>query len=399
MEQSKKIYRRRHHALLAKRLEEPIHFIEVLMGPRQVGKTTLVKQLIQQTPGRYHYASADSPLPRDVTWIEQQWNVAKQILNQRDDAVLVLDEINKVPHWAETVKTLWDRDRMEDRPLKVVLLGSAPLLIRHGLSALLTGRFELIHMPHWTFGEMRDAFGVDVETFLYFGAYPGAAPLFSDEQRWSAYIIDSMVEPTLSRDILQMERIEKPMLLRQLFMLGCEASGQVLSYQKMLGQLQDAGNTTTLAHYLELLSAAGLVTGLQKYSGSRLRKRASSPKLLVCNTSLMTAVSGVSRHAAFTDPEIRGRLAESAVGAHLLACASVTRARVFYWRERNREVDFVFEQGGRLTAIEVKSGQKKVSLPGMAAFSRVHGECEKVLVGGQGMSLEQFLLSDPTSFK
>ena len=305
---------------------------------------------------------------------------------------MVLDEVQKVPAWSETVKRLWDEDTAAGPRLRIMLLGSAPLLVQRGLSESLAGRFELIRIPHWSFGEMRAAFGWTLDEYLYFGGYPGAATLRGDLDRWTSYIRESLVETTVSRDVLLLTRVDKPALLRQLFRLGCDYSGQVLSYQKMLGQLQDAGNTTTLAHYLDLLSGAGLITGLQKYSSGRARQRGSSPKLLVMNTALMTASSGLSFEAARADRDFWGRLTESAAGAHLLNTAD-GKTEVFYWRERGREVDFVIRAGRSVVAIEVTSGRRKESLAGMEAFARAFRPRRTLLVGAQGIPLEEFLLA------
>jgi len=204
------------------------------------------------------------------------------IQDSRRGGVLVLDEIQKIPGWSETVKRLWDEDSRRRVPLKVLLLGSAPLLVARGLSESLAGRFELLHLPHWSFAEMRTAFGWSVDKFIFYGGYPGAAPLVAEPTRWARYILDALVETSISRDVLLLTRVDKPALLRRLFELACRYSGQVLSYTKMLGQLQDAGNTTTLAHYLDLLAAAGMVTGLPKYAGDAARSRGSSPKLPLC---------------------------------------------------------------------------------------------------------------------
>jgi predicted AAA+ superfamily ATPase len=282
---------------LLARLSEPRRFIQVLTGPRQAGKTTLARQALAALdeaggfPGVY--ASADGPLLESRAWIEQQWEEGR--LRARDTgtagACLVLDEVQQVSGWAEVVKRLWDADTASGLPLKLLLLGSSPPLVQRGLGESLAGRFELLRATHWSLPEMEEAFGFSLDQYLYFGGYPGAAPLAEDRARWARYILDSLVETTVSRDILLMKRVDKPALLRRLFQLGCDYSGQILSYQKMLGQLQDAGNTTTLAHYLELLSGAGMLTGLPKFSGARVRQRGSSPKLLALNTALMTAAS------------------------------------------------------------------------------------------------------------
>ncbi|UCG43399.1 MAG: ATP-binding protein [candidate division WOR-3 bacterium] len=379
--------------VLAGRLVEPRRFIQVVAGPRQVGKTTLVRQVLGQLDLPAAYASADEPTLRGPEWLAEQWDAIR--LKAHDagpgGAVLALDEIHKVPGWSETVKRLWDEDTADGLELRLVVLGSAPLLVQRGLGESLTGRFELIHLPHWSFAEMRDAFGFDIDRYLWFGGYPGPAVLAEDPVRWTRYVLDSIIETTLARDVLLLSRIDKPALLRRLFDLACRYSGQVLSYHKMLGQLQDAGNTTTLAHYLDLLAGAGMVAGIGKYSGSRVRQRASSPKLTVLNTGLLAATSGLLPDDAAADPGFRGRLAESAVGAQLANAAASRECEVFYWRERNREVDFVVKTGPRLTAIEVKTARRAESLPGMAAFMREHRPHRRLLVGTGGIPLEEFL--------
>jgi len=388
-------YRRPAAAILEARLAEPRRFIQVIAGPRQVGKTTLVLQVAERLRIPCRYASADQPTLRGPGWIAEQWDAARAEFG-RDDGVLILDEVQKAADWAESVKRLWDEDTREKRPLRIVLLGSAPLLMQRGLSESLAGRFEVIRLTHWSPAEMRDAFGWSVEQAIFYGGYPGAAPLIADHERWVRYIRDSIIEPTISRDVLLMTRVDKPALLRRLFELSCRYSGQVLSYNKMLGQLQDAGNTTTLAHYLNLLTSAGMVTGLPKYAGQIVRRRASSPKLQVMNTALMTALSGYTFDEARSDPEFWGRLVESAVGAHLANAAFATDLELYYWRERDREVDFVVESHGRRTAIEVKSGRAGDSLPGLDAFVSAFGESRRLLVGAGGIDVEAFL-SSPVS--
>lgn len=379
---------------LISRLREPRRFLQVLAGPRQTGKTTLAQQAMEVLGLPAHYASADEPTLRGRPWIGEQWELGRLRARQagKGGALLVLDEVQKVAGWSETVKRLWDEDGAARMPLKVMLLGSTPLLLQRGLTESLAGRFELVRVPHWSFAEMREAFGWMLERFIYFGGYPGAAPLVGDRDRWARYILDSLVETTISRDILLLTRVDKPALLRRLLQLGSDYSGQVLSYQKMLGQLQDVGNTTTLAHYLELLSAAGMLTGLPKFAGQRVRQRGSSPKLQVLNTALMTASAPLDLEGARKDREFWGRLVESAVGAHLVNSAAGTKVEVFYWRERNREVDFVLRAGKRLAAIEVTSGRKKETLPGLEAFSKAFRPHRVLLVGAQGIPLEEFLL-------
>ncbi|MFZ5875735.1 MAG: ATP-binding protein [Nitrospirota bacterium] len=387
------VYTRPHAKILTRRLAEPRRFIQAVAGPRQVGKTTLVRQVIEATGGEARFASADEPTLRGREWIEQQWEAAR--LTARDagksGAVLVLDEIQKISGWSETVKRLWDEDTRARRPLKVVLLGSAPLLIARGLTESLAGRFEVLRLPHWSFAEMKAAFGWSLDTYLFYGGYPGAAPLIREHDRWARYIIDSLIETTISRDVLLLSRVDKPALLRRLFHLGCRYSGQILSYTKMLGQLHEAGNVTTLAHYLDLLAGAGMITGLQKFAGDVARQRGSSPKLQVLNTALMTAQSGMTLKEARGDRAFWGRLTESAVGAYWANAAATGACEVFYWRDRDKEVDFVVRAGRGLVAIEVKSGRVREAQAGVAAFAQAFKPKRTLLIGGDGIPVEQFL--------
>lgn len=378
---------------LLNRLKEKRRFVQVLAGPRQVGKTTLARQVMQAVKVPTHYASADEPSLRDRTWLDQQWDLSRiQAKGSKLGALLVLDEIQKVPDWPKAVKLLWDADTHSRLPLKVILLGSSPLLIQSGLTESLAGRFELISVPHWSFAEMREAFDWNLEQYIFHGAYPGSADLIGSPERWRRYIVDSLIETTISRDILLMTRVDKPALLRRLFHLGCAYSGQILSYQKMLGQLTDAGNTVTLAHYLELLQGAGMVAGLSKHAHGLVRQRGSSPKLQVLNTALMTAQDSRTLGEARQDGDYWGRLVESCVGAHLLNSSFGSDIEVTYWRERNQEVDFILRQGKTTIAIEVKSGRRLESLAGMEAFAKQFKPKRKLLVGGQGIALDEFLL-------
>lgn len=401
---SHRVFVRPQGAELLRRLKEPRRFLQVVAGARQVGKTTMVRQITRQSGLPAHFASADGPMLQGPEWIEAQWEAARLLVDPpwptksrrpgrvvRKGALLVLDEVQKVSGWSEMVKRLWDADTRNEIPLRVVVLGSAPLLVRRGLGESLTGRFEVLHLPHWSFPEMKEAFGWSLDQYLFYGAYPGAAPLIGRPNRWARYILDSLVEPTISRDVLLLSRVDKPALLRRLFQLGCSYSGQILSYTGMLGQLQDAGNTTTLAHYLDLLAGVGMMVGLQKYSNAPVRRRGSSPKLQILNTALMTAACGLTLKEARMDGQYWGRLVESAVGAHLANASAGGTIEVYYWRHRSREVDFVVRAGRGVAAIEVKSGKRRDSLPGMAAFDAAFQPGRKLLVGGDGIELEQFL--------
>jgi uncharacterized protein len=383
------------HELLLRRLQEPRRFIHVLAGPRQVGKTTLARQVMERIGINCHYASADEPSLKGREWIAQQWEIGR-LTARKGEALLVLDEIQKVPGWSEAVKGLWDGDTHTRTPLRLLLLGSSPLLIQGGLQESLAGRFEIIPAPHWSFLEMKEVFGWNLEQFLYFGSYPGAAPLIEEPERWQRYVVDSLIETSISRDILLMTRVDKPALLRRLFQLACDYSGQILSYQKLTGQLTDAGNTVTLAHYLQLLRGAGMVAGLSKFSGSKIRQRGSSPKLQVLNTALMTASSGMGFEETRRKPDLWGRLVESAIGAHLLNSTLGTPVEVSYWRDRNVEVDFVLQRGQTAVGIEIKSAGSRMATSGMAAFRREFAPLRTLLVGGDGIPLEEFL-SAPAS--
>lgn len=391
MSKTKTDFQRPQSGVLAERLAEPRRFLQVVAGPRQVGKSTLVQQVTGELSVPVRYVSADEPTLRSTDWIGQQWEAARLEATGKAGAVLVLDEIQKIPAWSETVKRLWDEDTRKKRPLKVVLLGSAPLLIAQGLTESLAGRFETLRLPHWSYSEMREAFDFTLDQYLYFGGYPGAAPLARDPLRWARYIADSLIETSIARDVLLLTRVDKPALLRRLFELACRYSGQILSYTKMLGQLQDAGNTTTLAHYLDLLAGAGMVCGLPKYAGDAARSRGSSPKLQVLNTALMTVTAGVSPEEARSDREFRGRLVESAVGAHLANAAAAGECELYYWRDRGQEVDFVAKAGSRLTAIEVKSGRAPQAHAGTAAFSAAFKVKRTLLIGGDGLQVGEFL--------
>jgi predicted AAA+ superfamily ATPase len=388
------MFKRPVYGVIAKRLQEKRRFIQVLSGPRQTGKTTLALQLIDDISAPTHYTSADEPALKSTAWIEQQWETARFKIRQGglpNGGLLVLDEIHKIPGWSETVKRLWDEDTVQGSPLHVILLGSSPILMQSGLTESLAGRFEVIPVSHWSFVEMKKAFGWGIDRYVYFGGYPGAAELTGDQARWSRYIMDALIETTVSRDVLLMKRVDKPALLRRLFELGCIYSGQILSYQKMLGQLHDAGNTTTLAHYLDLLGSAGLLRGLSKYAGETVRQRGSSPKFQVYNNALMTAQSPLTFETAKEDSEFWGRLTESAIGASLLNGIEGTGASLFYWLDRNHEVDFVLHRGNTLAAIEVKSGRTKTALPGIESFARSFEVKRKLLVGPQGIPVEDFM--------
>lgn len=389
------MFERPHLQQIIKRMEEPRKFIQVIFGPRQVGKTTLVNQMVKKYSFGSLVVSADAIDAYNTYWLEQQWEIARIKLTQSGgkEFLLVVDEIQKIDNWSEKVKSLWDQDTRNNLPLKVIVLGSSRLLIQRGLTESLAGRFETTFMSHWSYSEMLAAFGWNEEQYVYFGGYPGAASLISDQQRWKQYVRESLIETSISKDILMLTRVDKPALMKRLFELSCTYSGQILSYNKMLGQLRDAGNTTTLSHYLTLLSTAGLVTGIEKYSSNIIRKKSSSPKFQVYNTALISALSNESFEDALQNPAIWGRLVESAVGAHLLNHSVSGDFALTYWREGNDEVDFVIEQK-KIIGIEVKSGAIH-NTSGMAAFKKKFNPDKLVVIGNTGLPWQEFLQMKP----
>jgi predicted AAA+ superfamily ATPase len=360
------VFERPFVADLLQRLQGQPRLIQVLTGPRQVGKTTGVRQLMAQCGWPAHYASADDVLTSDRSWLLQQW---QQALLLGNDALLVIDEIQKVPNWSETLKALWDQ---QPARLRVLLLGSSALQIHTGVSESLAGRFELLRVHHWTFAQLQAAFGYDLPRYLAFGGYPGAVALEGSPDRWYAYMKDAIVEAVIGKDILQSRTVAKPALFRQAFEILCAYPAQEISYTKLLGQLQDGGNTDLIRHYIELYGAAFLLHALQKYSAKTWLSRSSSPKMLPACPALYSLVAGVS---VATNAEQRGRAFELAVGAELMQ----QPGQLFYWRERNDEVDFVLQYPDRLYAIVVKSARKK-SGRGLEAFCRQAPQALRVIV-------------------
>lgn len=401
---------------LRSRLSEQPRFMIVVAGPRQVGKTTMVRQALSEYRERSNFIAVDQAgpeafdpfndtssfsmaqsvagAPPTAEWLVRQWNQARanaRNLSEGERYILAIDEIQKVPRWSEIVKGLWDADRAENLPLHIVLLGSSPWLMQKGLTESLAGRYEPIRMAHWSYGEMQAAFDFSLDEYIYFGGYPGSASLIREETRWRHYVRTALIQPNIEKDILQMTRVDKPALLKALFELGCGAySGQIIAYDKLRGQLADAGNTTTLAHYLELLSMAGLLSGLSKFAMQAFRKRASSPKLNAHNTALISALAGYSFAEATADRSYWGRMVESTVGAHLINTASED-CEIQYWRESPLEVDFVLTNGRKILAIEVKSGAKYAAPKGLEVFTGKFKDARSLIVGEGGVPLAEFL--------
>jgi len=386
------MYKKIEYQLIKSRLEEPKHFIQVLMGPRQVGKSTVVKQVLQDYEGEYLFYSADNVPATNSAWISDCWSAARRLMAAKDlkTMLLVIDEIQKISNWSEVVKKEWDDDSFHDLEIKVLLLGSSRVLLEKGLSESLAGRFEEIRMTHWSFPEMKECFGFTLEQYLFFGSYPGAAPLIKDDDRYQQYIQSSIIDATINKDILMDTPISKPALLRQTFELGAAYSGQILSLNKMLGSLQDAGNTTTLAGYVNLLNESGLLCGLQKFSMDAARRKASIPKFQVYNNALKTVLCPFTFEQALLDRKAWGHIFESGVGAYIVSQGFAHRFEVYYWRERNDEVDFVLKKKGTIVALEVKSNAEK-SNAGLQKFKAMFNPKEVLVIGGGGLPVEEFL--------
>jgi predicted AAA+ superfamily ATPase len=389
------MFKRAEYKLIKSRLEEPRKYIQVLMGPRQVGKTTLVKQVLKAIKIPWQFYSADNVSTTSNSWISNIWE-ATRILKDSSGAqtyILVIDEIQKISNWSEAVKKEWDADTWNKTDIRVLLLGSSRVMLIRELSESLAGRFEEIRMEHWSYKEMKECFGFSLEQYIFFGGYPGAAPLINEYDRFRDYIISSIIETTINKDILIDTPIGKPALLRQTFELGAAYSGKILSLTKMLGSLQDAGNTVTLTGYLNLLSESGLLTALQKFSMDLARRRASIPKFQVWDNSIRNVYNSVSMKEALLDRKEWGHILESGIGAYLINQSFVHRFEVYYWREKNFEVDFVLKKGKSVVAVEVKSNAEK-NTEGLSRFKNMYNPTHAILIGNAGISTEEFLNMD-----
>ena len=393
------MYQRKLVKQLISRLCEIRRCIQIIVGPRQTGKTTVINQALESIQAPIHYVSADDPTWTSQSWIRNEWEKGR-LLSQgsSEGAVLVIDEIQKITQWSSVVKQLWDEDTRYKTSLKVVLSGSSTLLLQKGMFESLMGRFEVLYSTHWSYSECCEAFNYSFEDFLYFGGYPGAAEWRNDIERWQRYLSASIIEPTISQDILMMEEIRKPALMRALFYLGATHSAQELAYTKIQGQLADAGNTVTLAHYLGLLEHAGMLRGLEKFAFNKVRQRKSAPRFMVFDTSLMVLAADILPAQAIQDSVFRGHLIESAVGAYLISRSQEEGFKVYYWRDRNQEVDFVLQKGAAITALEVKSGRIRRT-SGEQAFLKRYPQALFYLVGSQTCPIEDFLLGKIDLFK
>ena len=386
------MYKRSEYQVIKKRLEERRKFIQVVVGPRQVGKSTVVKQVLQEINIPYQFYSADNVPASDSAWVSNCWEAVRSLQKSKgwQEIIFVIDEIQKITNWSEVVKKEWDDDTFHDRNIKVLLLGSSRVLLERGLSESLSGRFEEIRMSHWSYPEMRDCFGFSLDQYLFYGGYPGAAELIGDEDRWGQYVQSAIIDATINKDILMDTPVSKPALLRQTFELGSSYSGELLSLNKMLGSLQDAGNTVTLAGYVNLLGESGLLCGLQKYSIDAARRRASIPKFQVYNNALRSVYNPLSFEQAILDCRNWGRVFESGIGAWIVSQAFVHRLEVFYWRERDNEVDFILRKKGKVVAVEVKSNAEKNTV-GLDVFRERFKPHAAFIVGSGGINAEDLL--------
>ena len=388
------MYKRAEYQQITDRLKEPRKFIQVVIGPRQVGKTTVVKQVLQDIDLPYQQFSADNVPASNTAWISNCWASVRSLKESKgfESMILVIDEIQKISNWSEAVKKEWDADTFNDCNIKVLLLGSSRVLLEKGLSESLGGRFEEIRMTHWSYLEMKECFGFTLDQYLFYGGYPGAA----DQDRWEQYIQSAIIDATINKDILMNTPIGKPALLRQTFELGASYSGELLSLSKMLGSLQDAGNTVTLAGYINLLDESGMLCGLQKYSIDTARRRASIPKLQVYNNALKMVYQPLTYEQAIMDRKQWGHIFESGIGAWIISQAFSHRFEVFYWRERTDEVDFIIRKKGTVIAIEVKSNAEK-NTQGLDMFRQRFSPKSAFIVGDGGISAEDFLSMDITN--
>lgn len=388
-------YKRAPFTEILHRINEPRGKMQVIVGPRQVGKSTLIGQILEECTLLFDSYSADDVTGVSADWLAQVWESQRMKMSARGESkrLMVIDEIQKIKNWSETVKAEWDRDTREKRELVIVLLGSSRMLIEKGLTESLAGRFELIRLSHWTYTEMKDCFGWSLQQYVYFGGYPGAAQFINNENRWRNYVKDSLIEPSISKDILMDTKIMKPQLLRQLFELGSSYSGELLSLTKIAAQLQDTGNVTTLAGYLHLLDECGLLCGLQKFAEDDARKYNSVPKFQVHNNALRNVYIDDDFSEVIEDPKLWGRYIESAIGAYLVSQAQINDYKVYYWRDHKDEVDFILVRRKKKIAIEVKSGRRTTN-QGISVFTKTYKPYKALIIGSGGLSFEEFLSMD-----
>ena len=390
------MYKKEEYQVIKNRMEEPRKFLQVIMGPRQVGKTTVVTQVLRDTDIPYLFHSADDLKANDASWISNQWDAIRAWKDNKgyDSAVLVIDEIQKIKNWSEVVKKEWDDDTFHNRNIKVFLLGSSRVLLEKGLSESLMGRYEEIRMTHWSYTEMKECFGFTPEQYLFFGGYPGAATLTEDKDRWTQYIQTSIIGATINKDILMDTQVRNTPLLEQVLRQGAFYSGKLLSGNKMQANLKVTGNVDTIQNYTTLLKESGLLLGLQKYANDNARVKASIPKYQVFNNALKTANTPITFEQALLDREKWGEIFESGVGAWLVSMGFKHNFDVYYWRNnKGEEVDFVLRRNKFLIAIEVKSNNEKTT-EGLKTFKEQYKPDKAFIVGREGIPIKEFLTMD-----
>lgn len=371
--------------------------MQIVMGPRQVGKSTLVGQFTEGISVPFDFFAADGVNRFDSSWIPNKWQQVRMRMDihSEQEHILIIDEVQKIRGWSEQVKKEWDEDSRSHRNLKVILLGSSRLLLQKGLEESLEGRFETIKMGYWDWQEMHEAFGFSMDEYVYFGGFPGLAPDIQDEDRWRNLMEDSIISPILTRDILEIEEIRNPALLRQVFELACIESAKELSLTKMQGTM-NSGTVPTIKNYLDILNKSMIVQPLQNYSPSRVKEKQSVPKMQVFNNAFRNRFGTFSFDEARVDPAEWGRLVESAVGAHLANRAMTDDYELFYWRnERRQECDYVLRKGQALVAIEVKSGSVDKTV-GFEKFKEQFADkvTAAFIVGPQALPLDDFFIMD-----
>lgn len=391
------LYERQQLSILKDRMAEPRRRIQIIMGPRQVGKSTLVGQFADGTNVSFDLFSADGVNRYDTQWIPAHWQQARMKMDQNEESehILIIDEIQKILGWSEQVKKEWDTDTRQKRNLKVILLGSSRILLEKDLNESLEGRFETIKMGFWEWQEMRDAFGFTMQEYIYFGGFPGLAPDIKDEDRWRSLMEDTIITPILTRDILEIEEIRNPALLRQVFELACIESAREFSLTKMQGTM-NRGTVPTIKTYLNILDQTMTVKPIQKYSPSPVKEKNSVPKMQVYNSAFRNRYGLYTFKEAVMDATEWGRQVESAVGAFLSNRSILDGFDLLYWRdEKKKECDFVLKKGQALVAIEVKS-KSADDTKGFEEFKRLYENhiSSALIVGPEGFPLEDFFSLD-----